>query len=456
MAMHNYRVTLTTIGPVHIGAGNTYSKKDYFTDGKHVAVLDVKKFISKLSPGQVGEYCTFLKTGEEGLSDFLKKHKLENVAQTSMLYKNEMRLPRAGFEVHECLKDSENKPYIPGSSLKGMLRTAILETLILQHRDDYAELLNRQDMRSRDKRRQTHAAEGVERHAFRKGSQSPDATSDIMRYISVSDSEPVDAGNLVFVQKYDKFAKSDRAEHKNRGHARGPLGNVAEGNRLNIYRESIKPGVDIVFILGIDDRIDEHLGGISLSDGGLEKVLQGSAKLYESCFACKFDLGDGDEEGQGEQARDGRCRYVTSGGLRCRNHAVDGTGYCNMHQGKAGGGGSSSSSTCYLGGGVGFANKTVGDALFDDANDFVREVAHILYVQFPSKFDRSKQYLAFDVENAGFVPRQLSFKNRRQHKDDHRHWKDIELGVSPHTFKLGLIGKKEYQMGKCAIRIERL
>ena len=41
-------------------------------------------------------------------------------------------------------------------------------------------------------------------------------------------------------------------------------------------------------------------------------------------------------------------------------------------------------------------------------------------------------------------------------KEDHRHWCDGALGVSPHTLKMGKIGDKMYVMGKCRARFEEL
>ena len=38
-------------------------------------------------------------------------------------------------------------------------------------------------------------------------------------------------------------------------------------------------------------------------------------------------------------------------------------------------------------------------------------------------------------------------------KNDHRHWLDEEIGVSPHTMKWGIVGRDRYPMGKCSILI---
>ena len=108
------------------------------------------------------------------------------------------------------------------------------------------------------------------------------------------------------------------------------------------------------------------------------------------------------------------------------------TGFCNTHQDKAGQSASGAETTCYLGGGVDFVSKTVTSALFSREDEAVRMVSRIL-----SRRDR----------RGGRITKA---------KDDHRHWCDEEIGVSPHTMKWGIVGKERYPMGKCSIAIREL
>ena len=147
--------------------------------------------------------------------------------------------------------------------------------------------------------------------------------------------------------------------------------------------------------------------------------------------------------------------------MRCRNHAVEGTKYCNKHAGEASEGLPTSEAVCYLGGGVDFMSKTIVAALSGSERESVEAISQIMFDQFPTKIDRSiYPGLSDRVRRAGFDPQTMkAFYDRKtgrlkRGKDDHRHWRDAELGVSPHTMKWGLIGKRRYPMGKCTVCVK--
>lgn len=98
--------------------------------------------------------------------------------------------------------------------------------------------------------------------------------------------------------------------------------------------------------------------------------------------------------------------------------------------------------------------------MFDDDAKRIDAISHTLFEQFPTKVDKSKRpSLWREVEEASFKPREMRavFDGKgklKKAKDDHRHWKDPFLGVSPHTMKFGMIGDEKYPMGKCSIVIQ--
>lgn len=469
MGVRHYKIILTTNGLVHIGNGNSYGKKEYFAAGNNrIAVLDAPHFVSGLNADELEDYCRFLEEDSRtSLQDFLDRHpRLKARATKSVKYHAEMTLTKAPrgslqfFDVKQFIKDAYNQPYVPGSSVKGMLRTAILTYLIQNNRKGFLRLYDSEMARGRDRGR---ACRTIEHEAFRKDDTGVAATSDIMRYISVSDSSPLSTDDLVFAKKYDKFSKQDSGRHRRAiGRAsRNP--EYFKGNDLNIYRECLKPGTRVTLSLDIDERIDAFLPGLTLDGNGLIKILESSFALYKQCFLDSFELDDQPGEGNGESATsDGRCRYIYEGGpfagKRCRNAAGE-TGYCGIHADKAAA--QTKQITCYLGGGVDFDSKTVINALFENNRDRVREISNILYAQFPTRIDPSiYPGLKDNVQRAGFESKYMRAKRRgnklKKGKDDHRHWEDIALGVSPHTVKLGIVGNKKYPMGRCSIEIEAI
>lgn len=470
MAVRHYRLVLTTVGPVHIGNGSKYSGKDYFKiDDKNVAVLDAGEFVSRLSSNEVDEYCRFLDTdSRSSLAVFLARHPpLMAAARESIAYRIEMRLAKARrgtdqyFDVAQFVKDGDGNPYVPGSSVKGMLRTAILSHLVQADRETYLALY---DSRVAQGASRGKACRDIERRAFwreRPASGDDELANDVMRYVSVSDSVPLSTDDLVFAKKYDKFSRADSGRHKLGMGKISKDPSYYEGNALNIYRECLRPGTRIELALDVDERIDAYLGGLVLDGEGISSVLQGSFELYKHCFLDFFDLGPSESDGGGAGAADGRCAYVYQGGplagMRCRNAAVSGTGFCNIHKDKAAS--APQQVTCYLGGGVDFDSKTVVNALLEGDRDRAFEISRILFAQFPTKLDPSLHHdLQSEIREEGFDPIYMPAKYDRgrlaKGKDDHRHWRDAEFGVSPHTVKLGIIGSQKYPMGKCTCAIE--
>lgn len=464
MAIRRYILEITTVGPVHIGNGMRYGKKDYYANGNKIAVLDTRKFASRLNVQQMGRYCEFLKdtNNKFDLQGFLKNNPdLAKIADGSVAYRIDSPLATARrgsiqyHDVWEFVKDPYGNPYIPGSSIKGMLRTAILLNILLDGKE-YRALLDG----ALDKRR------GADKVIMRKTlwKEQPDpcnqgVVNDILKYLSVADSSSLSTDDLVFVKKYDLFSKNDPADHKLN------MRNLTlyEGNELDVYRECLRPGTNISVEIAIDERIDSYLNAPVLDGKGLCEVLQRQFDFYSSHFLSHFEQGE-EESSVNDSSGDVQCRYVIQSGpltgMRCRNHAVDGTGYCNKHANVASAGRSANDAICYLGGGVDFMSKTVVAALFSSEKERVEAISRILFNQFPTRIDRSFYPGLFDrVRCADFSPETMKAKRNRKTgklnkaKDDHRHWRDSELGVSPHTMKWGIIGKRRYPMGKCAICI---
>ena len=472
MPSKRYRLTLTVEGLVHIGDGGKYGKKDYFlTKQGTIAILNVPSFVGKLDQDQLNDYCEFLKKDSRtGLQEYLRRKGLDAVARGARLYTLDVRQDSYQyFSIWRFVKDAHGCPYVPGSSIKGMLRTAILISLIARDRQAYERLYNRGEVLKKRQR----ADEDIQRKAFWVGQLDRDggsAVNDVLRYLSVSDSDPLSVDDLVLAMKYDKFSQKDDGRHKKK------LGKISDeeayyqGNELPIYRECLRPGTTIRTTLTVDERIGQYFDSLRLDRDGLPKALLFSYELYQKCFLSHFDIDGEATSTKKEASSDGRCKYIYQSdrvaGTRCRNRAGGGTGYCNMHKKYAtvGGaaGGSAQDPICYLGGGIDFNTKTIENALFVDEGRRLDEVSHILFDQFPTKLDEQRHAaLKAEVQRAGFRSRPMDSQYKRngqlkKAKEDHRHWCDGALGVSPHTLKMGKVQDKMYPMGKCRARFEEL
>ena len=219
------------------------------------------------------------------MQDFLDRQENREIKKRigqAVLYSVKAKLTRSKegsyqyFDVFEFVKDAYGNPYIPGSSVKGMLRTALLSNIVLDNQTFYQEHFDRETARSPQKHKT--AGRNIEKEAF--WCEKPDIddstiVNDIMRYVSVSDSDPLSVSDLAFVKKYDLFSRDDSADHKPSANARkNRRGNKNNrGNELNIYRECLTPGVDITLTLSIDERIDRYFGGDQFNALKLKDVL---------------------------------------------------------------------------------------------------------------------------------------------------------------------------------------
>lgn len=117
------------------------------------------------------------------LSDLIKMKWLtaNDFGVNPALFKYRLRGSPATVNIREQIKDVYGKPYLPGSTLKGALRTILAV---------YAAERLKPDLYQLDKSR-SWAALPIERQLF-----GSDPNHDLLRALQVSDSQPVDAGQL--------------------------------------------------------------------------------------------------------------------------------------------------------------------------------------------------------------------------------------------------------------------
>lgn len=207
-----YQLTLRTMAPVHIGSGNSYSAKEYIYENKEYYFPDM---------GQL--YQGIARYGEKVLAtfeDFLQQSGNYNNNRKPRLiqFLNDQRIKERDFggykiketnfeqvkedrqgalnEIHSFVKDPYGNPYIPGSSLKGAIRT-----ILVNQEPQLKELGDK----------------GVPWGA--KGRQAFD---DVFHHIRVSDSEIIQPSQLILAQKWDYNCHKERLNH------------------LSIHREALK------------------------------------------------------------------------------------------------------------------------------------------------------------------------------------------------------------------------
>lgn len=174
---------IKTLTPVHIGSGDRYMGLDFIIKGNKVIMLDLPNLFRKLEEDGknvmkiIGDLRS-KKTEVEDLVEDVESFKLKEI-------------PFEGENKREILKhvQSLGKPYIPGSSVKGAIRTALLWKAV---RDDQ-RLLNWtlnyiKNLRGRINPRKVDDA--LETKVFRLSGllNRDDPKNDLLRALKVTDS----------------------------------------------------------------------------------------------------------------------------------------------------------------------------------------------------------------------------------------------------------------------------
>ncbi len=166
-----YELTLTVLSPLHIGDGGELARGfDFLVHKGRTYRLNVDAILAargaQMRPDRAGSYPL--------PEQLLQPADLENPAFFRYSLAGIPRSPRADARVKSCIKDVYDCPYIPGSSLKGALRTALAW-------NGWSEVNPRLD-RSAIGRSRSWAGQPLEHKLFGK-----DPNHDLLRALQVSD-----------------------------------------------------------------------------------------------------------------------------------------------------------------------------------------------------------------------------------------------------------------------------
>lgn len=294
--LKEYHVELTTLGPVHVGNGKQINKKEYIdADKGKVGICDINKLYQFLKSKHIaGEFEKYvLYNYRDDLTKWLRNNGIEysDVAQCMryVLECGDAIIDReTKLQVMECIKDSYGNPYIPGSTLKGMFRTIILASDIINNPLKYStEKSNLQRNIDINKKRQIYLRKqmkAIEDTAFKtlkRNERDPlAAVNDYMQGFIVSDSRPLNTNDLILCQKVEIHTDGNE-------------------KRLNLLRECIKPATKICFTISVDSSL------CNIDDQKIRNAVNTFAKICNENFLKGFNIK--------ENMIDGNCVYVGGG-----------------------------------------------------------------------------------------------------------------------------------------------
>lgn len=221
--LYSYELTLYTEAPVHIGSDKSYTSKEYIYENNKYYFPDmgeVYRVISSMGPKVVQEFEDFL-LGESNykrdsrqrkqarLIEFLRNHNIRqrdfagySLEGYGLVNKKKAEDSGSINEVSAFIKDGIGRPYVPGSSIKGAIRTILVNTYF---KDIYPKDTDKRIPWGRE--------------------------DDIFSNIRVSDGRPLKLDALVIVQKWDYSFRQNKEKL----------------NAIPLYREAIRPKVRMRF-----------------------------------------------------------------------------------------------------------------------------------------------------------------------------------------------------------------
>lgn len=348
-----FDLILTVWAPLFVGSGNSYTKKEYMYNNRNgkVSFLDEQKFFDFLVRHDLVEkYSQFMLGEQSDLWAFLTKTcgipdaELRPLTRYQVNVGDALDANHSLKEIHAFQRDAFGCAYIPGSSVKGALRTAWLLNAVLNDttgghtlpagkkavfpEEEYVNLLQLNRKRRAD------------------------AVNSIFRGIQVSDSGPIPDERMMLAGKID--SSMDGGTHS-----------------INLCRECVSPNTRIRFRLTLDQSV---LKG-RITQETLEKTIQRYDTYYQQTYGRKF---------------------------------TPPSGSVNLPQ----------QPYLILGGGSGFFAKSLAYPYLGE-----QEGLHWTVEQMVRMFQR------------------------------HKHERDAEKGVSPHTMKYARFNGRFYPYGYCGVSI---
>jgi CRISPR-associated protein Csm5 len=180
-------VQIEVLSPVHVGTGESLGRKAFVSEGDQIHVVDERKLLAAVSSSHrlQESFVRFCENQGAWLREFLIQNRIpmrEVAAYTVGLMGERPR------EVLPFIKTAGSPPgaYLPGSSIKGALRSALLRSVLLDDERLREAAAAQVEEAVRARRKPKFPGLAVEQEFF-----GPDQHHDLMRVVQVTDSRPV-------------------------------------------------------------------------------------------------------------------------------------------------------------------------------------------------------------------------------------------------------------------------
>lgn len=275
--LKEYEFEIVTKAPVFIGSGATVGKKEYIYNRREnrVTFLDLGKMYQGLTKlNLMTAFQEYMLKERYDLFYFMKNHNISQKQYSlwsdySAVVGDPQMISRSASAISCFVKDVYGQPYIPGSSLKGALRTILQTDYYLKNPRQSEEMagLIRDESRKRGRTKYDEIEKKMSQRTFHRqlfpDTEMEETQNDILRGLMISDSEPLSKNVMCICQKID-------------------LGLDGRQKRLNVLRECIAPGTVVRFKITIDKSVCRYTA---------KEIVEATRRFYKNYlqeFAGKY------------------------------------------------------------------------------------------------------------------------------------------------------------------------
>lgn len=185
------RIKIETLTSVHIGSGETLQYGNDFVTGKSgdddiIGIVDARKVMNLIGEEKIDKWVHAIEKGtstSDIVKQFAPKATIEDYSQRIILG---WSIVQNTDTLKEQIHDGMGWPYIPGSSIKGAIRTAVLASLM-----EEKETVNEDSLFTKDRygniKKDKYENAIVKADIYEKELFGDDPNSDIFRFLQVGD-----------------------------------------------------------------------------------------------------------------------------------------------------------------------------------------------------------------------------------------------------------------------------
>lgn len=320
---------LTCVSPVHIGNGEKLRAFEYLYDRarQEVYFVDEARWIQFLSDHQmIDSFAVYLEQTAEAMQqkeqfkgknvwEWLRdkdipEDEIRSLAARTALAATNTSAPKGKGTLNDIVCQMalpDGRPYIPGSSVKGALRTAILHRIIRGNEKMRTRYWSDLEKTRGDKRELAKLAKRMENEALsrldyssaKKWNGQPlkvtDEVKSSLRGLQVGDASPVgNSLDTVIVQKIDATRRADLPDTKE--------------STVSLFRECLPVGAKLRFSVTLDKSMMETVGIHSL-----DELWETARTFTQDCMKSQKEVFG--EEYKGEFAEAANAGLLLGGGV---------------------------------------------------------------------------------------------------------------------------------------------